>query len=234
MSICLGVISLRPTNLSYVDKSAKSDTKYYYAVKSVDGDSTSYHSTSHFNSTCKTVNYLAAPVVKVKNNTSTSITVSWGKVGGAQKYYVYRKAGSAKSWTKVKTTTSTSYTDKSVKNGTTYKYMVKAIDGKIVSGYKSSGTSIKRLAAPTPSSVTSSKSGITFKWGKVTGASGYIVYRKTGSGSYEELATVKGSTKVSYLDKSAEKGKTYTYIVKAYSGSSKSANKTGLKIKDKY
>ncbi len=219
---------------SYVDKSAKSDTKYYYAVKSVDGESSSYHSTSHFNDICKTVNYLAAPVVKVKNNVGTSITVSWGKVSGAQKYYVYRKAGSATSWTKVKTTTSTSYTDKSVKNGTTYKYMVKAIDGKIVSGYKSSGTSIKRLAAPTPSSVTSSKSGITFKWSKVTGASGYIVYRKTGSGSYEELATVKGSTKVSYLDKSAEKGKTYTYIVKAYSGSSKSANKTGLKIKDKY
>ena len=222
------------TSTSYVDKSAKSDTKYYYAVKSIDGDSTSYHSTSHFNDTCKTINYLAAPVVKASNNTSTSIKVSWGKVSGAQKYYVYRKAGSAKSWTKIATTKSTSYTDKKVKNGTTYKYMVKAIDGSIVSGYKSSGTSIKRLAAPTPSSVKSSKSGVTFKWSKVTGASGYIVYRKTGSGSYTELATVKGSTKVSYLDKSAKKGKTYTYIVKAYSGSSKSANKTGLKIKDKY
>ncbi len=219
---------------SYVDKSAKSDTKYYYAVKSIDGDSASYHSTSHFNDICKTVNYLAAPVVKASNNTSTSIKVSWGKVSGAQKYYVYRKVGSAKKWTKIATTKSTSYTDKNVKNGKTYKYMVKAIDGKIVSGYKSSGTSIKRLAAPTPSSVKSSKSGVTFKWGKVTGASGYIVYRKEGSGSYKELATVKGSTKVTYLDKSAKKGKTYTYIVKAYSGSSKSANKTGLKIKDKY
>ena len=219
---------------SYVDKTAKSDTKYYYAVKSVDGSSTSCHSTAHFNETCKTINYLAAPVVKASNNTSTSIKVSWGKVSGAQKYYVYRKAGSAKSWTKIATTKSTSYTDEKVKNGTTYKYMVKAIDGSIVSGYNSSGTSIKRLAAPTPSTIKSSKSGVTFKWGKVTGASGYIVYRKTGSGSYKELATVKGSTKVSYLDKSAKKGKTYTYIVKAYSGSSKSANKTGLKIKDKY
>lgn len=219
---------------SYTDKSAKSDTKYYYAVKSVDGDSASYHSTSHFNDIAKTVNYLAAPVVKAENTTSTSIKVSWGKVSGAQKYYVYRKAGSATKWTKVKTTTSTSYTDTNVKNGTTYKYMVKAVDGTIVSGYNTSGTSIKRLAAPTPKSVASSKSGVTFKWAKVTGASGYVVYRKEGSGSYKELATVKGSTKVSYLDKTAKKGKTYTYIVKAYSGSSQSANKTGLKIKDKY
>ena len=222
------------TSTSYVDKSAKSDTKYYYAVKSLDGDSASYHSTSHFNDTCKTINYLAAPVVKASNETSTAIKVSWGKVSGAQKYYVYRKAGSAKSWTKVKTTTSTSYTDKNVKNGTTYKYMVKAIDGSIISGYNSSGISIKRLAAPTPSSVTSSKSGVTFKWGKVSGVSGYYVYRKTGTGSYKKIATVKGYKKVSYLDKSAKKGKTYTYMVKAYSGSTTSAYRTGLKIKDKY
>ncbi len=218
---------------SYVDKSAKSDTKYYYAVKSVDGTSTSYHSTSHFNDICKTVNYLAAPVVKVENTTS-AISVTWGKISGAQKYEVYRKAGSAKKWTKVKTTTSRSYTDKSVKNGTTYKYMVKAIDGKIVSGYDTDGVSLKRLSAPKLSSVSSSKTGITFKWKKVSGASGYIVYRKEGSGSYKELAKVKGSTKVSYVDKKAKKGKTYTYTVKAYSGSSKSAYNSGLKIKDKY
>lgn len=213
---------------SYVDKTAKSDKKYYYAVTTVSGSEESGYSSA------KTINYLAAPVVKVANNTSTSITVSWGKVSGAKKYYVYRKKGSAKSWTKVKTTTSRSYTDKSVKNGTTYKYMVKAVDGSIVSGYDSDGESIKRLAAPTHVSVKSAKKGITFKWKKVTGASGYIVYRKTGSGSYKELKKVKGSTKVTYLDKSAKKGKTYTYMVKAYSGSSKSANKSGLKIKDKY
>ena len=50
----------------------------------------------------------------------------------------------------------------------------------------------------------------------------------------EESLAGFNHTKVSYLDKSAKKGKTYTYIVKAYSGSSQSANKTGLKIKDKY
>ena len=213
---------------SYVDKTAKSDKKYYYAVTTVSGSEESGYSST------KTINYLAAPVVKVENETSTAIKVSWGKVTGAQKYEVYRKEGSAKKWTKVKTTSSRYYTDKKVKNGKTYKYMVKAIDGKIVSGYDSDGESIKRLAAPTHVSVKSAKSGITFKWKKVTGASGYIVYRKTGSGSYKELKKVKGSTKVSYLDKSAKKGKTYTYMVKAYSGSSKSANKSGLKIKDKY
>lgn len=218
---------------SYTDNSAVSDKKYYYAVRAVDGSNQSYFSASHFDSVCKTVNYLAAPVVTVANTTS-GVKVSWDKVTGAQKYIVYRKVGSATKWTKVKTTTSLSYTDKNVKSGTTYKYMVKAQDGSIVSGYKSSGTSIRFLSAPKLSSVTSAKKGITFKWNKVTGASGYYVYRKTGSGKYEKIATVKGNTKVTYVDKTAKKGKTYTYTVKAYYKSYTSAYKSGLKIKDKY
>ena len=40
---------------------------------------------------------------------------------------------------------------------------------------------------------------------------------------------------VNYLDKTAKKGVTYKYSVKAYSGSTKSANNTnGLSVKDKY
>lgn len=222
-------------NTYYVDKTAKSNTKYYYAVKSVDGDSSSYHSTSHFNDICKTISYLAAPVVKLANNVSTSITVSWDKVSGAQSYMVYRKADSATKWTRVATTTSNTYTDKDVKNGTTYKYMVKAVNGSNISAGNSDGDSIKRLAAPKASSVTSASNGVTLTWTKVSGASGYYVYRKTGtSGSYEKIATVKGSTSVSYLDKSAEKGKTYTYVVKAYYDSSISAYDGTLKITDKY
>lgn len=220
------------TSTSYIDSSAKSGTKYYYAIRAVDGTSKSYYSDAHFNSVCKTVTYSA--VLKVENTTSTTIKVSWNKVSGAKKYEVYRKAGSAKKWTKVKTTTSTSYTDKNVKNSTTYKYMVKAVDSKSKVLSTSASTTIRCISAPKLSSVTSAKKGVTFKWNKVTGASGYYVYRKTGSGSYQKIATVKGNTKVSYLDKSAKKGKTYTYTVKAYYKSYTSAYRTGLKIKDKY
>lgn len=220
------------SSTSYIDSSAKSGTKYYYAIRAIDGSSKSYYSTSHFDDNCKTITYKAT--IQVANTTSTDIKISWSKVSSAKKYEVYRKAGSAKSWTKVKTTTSTSYTDTSVKNGTTYKYMVKAIDSKSKTISSSDSATIRCIAAPKLSSVKSTKSGITFKWNKVSGASGYYVYRKTGSGDYEKIATVKGGTKVSYLDKKAKKGKTYTYTVKAYSSSYSSAYRSGLKIKDKY
>ena len=51
--------------------------------------------------------------------------------------------------------------------------------------------------------------------------------RKTGNGAWKQIANVKGGTKISYLDKTAKKGVTYKYTVKAY-------NTKGLSIKDKY
>ena len=128
-----------------------------------------------------------------------------------------------------------SFTDKTAKPGKIYTYTVKAAYGDYQSIYIADGLKMKRLEKPTLVSVKSSKSGVTFKWNEVTGASGYLVYRKTGSGEWEEIAKVTGASTNSYVDKTAKKGKTYYYSVRAYSGSYKSAyNTSGLKIKDKY
>ncbi len=218
------------TGTSYTDTTAKSGTTYYYSVKAANSDVKSSMLTNI------KILYLATPKVTV-SNLSSGVKVSWNKITGAKGYYVYRKASGAKSYTKIATIKSgstLSYTDKTAKAGTKYYYTVKAYNGSTVSSTKSSDI-IKRLTMPALKSVASDKSGITFKWSKVTGAEGYIVYRKTGTGSWVKLATVKGGTKVSYLDKSAKKGTTYTYTVRAYSGDSTSSrNTTGLKVKDKY
>ena len=83
----------------------------------------------------------------------------------------------------------------------------------------------------TPSSSTK---GIALKWTKVNGAEGYIIYRKTGSGSYKKLKTEKGVSNLSYRDTSAKKGKKYTYKVKAYKSKTYSAYSNTKKITDKY
>ena len=80
----------------------------------------------------------------------------------------------------------------------------------------------------------STKSGIKLEWSKVKGADGYYVYCKTGSKGYERIATVKGSTKVTYTDKTAKKGKKYTYKVKAYKSKTYSAYSNTKSITDKY
>ena len=146
---------------------------------------------------------------------------------------IYRKTGISGEYTKIGETSKTYYTDKKAKSGKEYYYNITAVNEAGTSS-ASSSKSILYLADTTLSTPKSTESGVTLKWKKVTGAEGYQVYRKTGSGSYEKIATVKGAGKVSYVDKKAKKGKTYTYTVKAYYGSYSSAYRSGLKIKDKY
>lgn len=87
------------------------------------------------------------------------------------------------------------------------------------------------LKAPKLVSAVRVNKSVKFTWKKSSGASGYYVYRKTGSGSWKKLATVKGGSKTSYTDKKVVSGTTYSYTVRAYKGKKTSSyNKTGKKI----
>ena len=222
------------TSTSYLDKTAKSGTYYIYTVKANNEAGYGGHTSG-----LKTY-FLSTPKLASIANASGKVTVKWSKVSGAKGYIVYRRTYNASTktwggWSKLATTKSNAYNDTKAKSGTYYRYTVRAYYGDYTSYFDTTGLQTKFLSMPKLSTVTSAKSGVTVKWGKVAGATGYIVYRKTGNGGWQKIATVKGNAKVSYLDKTAKKGTTYTYTVKAYSGSYKSAhNTTGLIIKDKY
>lgn len=214
---------------SYTDKTAKSGTTYTYTVVPVCDSVKGFYNE-------KGITYRRISHVTIKSTSSTAdgVKITWEPVSNCTGYTVYRKTekGTYKKVTTVKGAKSSTYTDKKVTSGVKYYYKVVAYSGSYVSSY----TEVSRyyLDNPQLSSASSGKSGVTVKWGTVKGASGYYVYRKTGDGSYKKIATVKGQTKKSYLDKSAKKGKTYTYKVKAYYGKTTSAYSNTKKIKDKY
>lgn len=167
------------------------------------------------------------PVLKAASNTTAGINVSWNKVDGAQKYYVYRKT-SGTSWRRIAEVTSISYVDKTAKSGSTYTYTVRAVNKGVAGGYDKNGKSIKRLADTKVTFVTNVTSGITVKWSRVTGAAGYYVYRKTSTGSWSRIAELKGASTLGYTDTKASAGVTYIYTVRPYSGSVKGDwNSTG-------
>ncbi len=214
---------------SYKDTSVKNKggSTYTYTVRAVNGKLASPYGTF-------SLKRLYTPKVTMTNY-APGIQVKWNKITGAQSYNVYRKYGSG-GWKLIANVpaSSTIYKDFDVNEygGKTFGYTVRAVSGSSMSAYDS--FSVKRLYVPALAAVKSTKSGIEFSWKKVTGASGYYVYRKT-TGGWKKIATVKGGTKVKYVDKSAKKGTTYTYTVRAYSGSSLSYyNTKGLKCKDKY
>lgn len=209
------------TATSYTDTGAKKGVVYLYTIKPYNGSSTGISCTS-----VKAVR-LVAPAVKVATGNGY-VSVTWDAVTGAAGYTVYRKTGTG-SWTALGKVAATvkSYKDTTAKSGTKYYYTVKAYNGSCPGLYKAS-SAIKYLSMPQLVSATSVSSGVTVKWTKVTGASGYYVYRKTGSGSYSRISNIKKGTTVSYTDKGAKKGTKYVYTVRAYSGSYVSAIPTGI------
>ena len=119
---------------SFVDTSAKSNAKYQYTVRAVNGTSKSVYKAS------ATLRYLAAPTVTLAGD-ETGITVSWTKVAGAKSYVIYRSVlgedGKWSSWENMGTAKSTksSWVDKSTGEDVVYRYTVRAINGKVKSAY---------------------------------------------------------------------------------------------------
>ena len=77
---------------------------------------------------------------------------------------------------------------------------------------KDTYTAKKELAKAKITSVTNTKDGITVKWGKVTGATAYQVYRKVGTGSWK---LIKTTTSTSMTNTKLTNGSKYQYKVRA-------------------
>lgn len=59
--------------------------------------------------------------------------------------------------------------------------------------------------------------GIKLTWKSLKTVDGYVIYRKTGkNGSYKKIKTAADKKSSGYTDKTAKKGKTYYYRIRAY------------------
>ena len=213
------------TGTSYTDTTVKAGTEYTYTVRACIGSYTSWYDSMGIK-----YKFISKPGLTGISNSSAGTKISWSKSAGATGYYVYRKTGT-QDWKRIATTTGLTYTDKTAAAGTTYTYTVRGYNGSYRSAYDDTGKTIKRLTNPVLSSVSNAATGVTVNWGKVTGASGYYVYRKTSGESWTRIATINSGSTVSYTDTKATNGVTYIYTVKAYSGNyTSSYNATGKTI----
>ncbi|MCC8168750.1 MAG: ABC transporter substrate-binding protein [Clostridiales bacterium] len=170
----------------------------------------------------------AAATISSVKNTSSGVKITWSQVTGATGYYIYRSTSKSGTYTKVGTVTkgtTVTFTNKNsgtykVASGTTYYYKVYAY-ASTGTASASSAKSIRYLTAGKVTSLKNTKSGIKVTWSKVSGASGYYVYRKVSGGSYKKIATVSGASTVTYTNASSGtykvvNGKTYAYYVIPY------------------
>lgn len=170
---------------------------------------------------------LTKVTVKAAQQTS-AVKLTWNRSAGASGYKIYRRTAKGR-YVCIKTVKSgtTSYVDKTVKSGNRYYYCVKAYNGNVLSGYTEA--SILYIKAPVVT-VRKSAQGVKLSWKKSAGAKKYIVYRKTPTGKYRAVKTVTAKT-LSWTDKTAKKGQTYYYIVKAVNNKTYSAASPQKRIK---
>jgi fibronectin type 3 domain-containing protein len=209
---------------SYIDTTVISGKKYTYTVSAY---SSSLKKSSSYDKTGITTCYLSRTPLCTPINANTGVNVKWKAVSGASGYNVYRKLAGASSWTriaKVSGANVTNYVDSTAESGKTYVYTVRAYNGSYLSSYVAAGVKITRLSSPKFTLSTSSGS-VTVKWGKVTGATGYYVYRRLATtDSWVKIKTITSATTLSFKDTTAEKGKKYFYTVKAYDESGYSSH----------
>lgn len=159
--------------------------------------------------------------LNVTKASTNSIKVSWAAANNVDGYEIWFATSKNGTYKKITSTSGTSYTHSGLTIGKTYYY--KARSYKTVNGATSySGyTDVKLLTLPIPkpTGVKTANVGATsikIFWTRVSGASGYEVYRATSkNGKYTKVALV-GSSKTSYTNKNLKNGTTYYYKVRGY------------------
>ncbi len=170
----------------------------------------------------KKLTYTIAPKATSKvtaTQTTTTITLKWNKVTGAEGYRIYQYNTKTKKYEKVKDVTGTSLKISKLKAGTKYKFKVRAFtkdDGTIMGAYSPIFETATKAKTPTLKVTSTKKGTAALSWSNVTGESGYQVYYATKkNGEYKKV----DSYKVNVVKGSKSKltsGKTYYFKVRAY------------------
>ena len=146
-------------------------------------------------------------------NTSSSNTITWESVNGVSGYNVYQWIGTTDSYKELGDTAYSYYTNSGKSSGTMYTYRVKAyyVSDNVMQYSKPA----QLVTCTLPANVTvktakRSGSNISLAWNKVSKATGYEIYVKSGR-SWKKLTTTSGK---SYTAKNLSGTKTFR--IRAY------------------
>lgn len=239
--ISLATVSGNASSYTHVSSKSKPinvGQKYTYTVR---GYNSKYKTNGSYDSRGLTTQTKPS---KVKLNRAIlasdkrSVTLSWNRTSGCSHYFVYRKTPST-GWKRIASLRApqTTYTDRSPVKGQKNIYTVRGYysPAKVLGNYDSKGLTVnvpksassQKPQKLTPGTVALSKisapayNKINIQWKKTSNATHYkIYYKKTGTKSWSELATVSG-TSTSYTHTASKSspitvGQSYTYTVKGY------------------
>ena len=174
----------------------------------------------------------ACPTVKSVTNVADGVQISWNAVPGAEMYLVYRRGAGTNEWVCLGyTENATTVIDTKATHNQYWRYSVRAINSYGFSTFDENGKYLKYVGTPYLSGISNATNGIYIKWGNVSGATGYRVYRR---GAGEKYWTYITTVSTPYFTDKAVKnsdGNYYRYTVRAVVGGVYSGYQDGLYIK---
>ena len=158
-------------------------------------------------------------LLQKKSYSTSAISITWKKVGGATGYEVYRGDSLYGDYKKIKTTTKNSYKNSKLKVGNKYYYKIRAyktVNGKNYYGDYSEPVLMKTKVTKPTFKLSASKKQVKIKWNKVNGTVGYEIYMSNSKkGKYTKINNAAANS-VSFTKKKLKSGKRYYFKMKAY------------------
>lgn len=215
---------------SFIDTTAEGGVAYDYSIETRRGEGVSarFVTTSYVR--------VETPQIRAVCNSDNTVTVSWSKASGAEKYYlrpyIWNEARQAYTSTDLPQSMSPdnlSCTVSGLKNGTKYQFGVIG-KSKLIQTPSMTGTygfdseeakkeittyenpAVSELQTPSFTVVENASEGMKLAWSSVEGADGYelSIYNSTQGLRDESLAST------AYLDKNVTDGQFYMYKIRAY------------------
>ena len=204
---------------AYADVPYDYDFWQYSSTSRVDG----YSGNLDTNFWYKDTSIKTTGVKASAESASGPVKLSWSEAADdVTGYRVYRYDADQDKYVYLKSTTSRKYTDEDVTSGKTYLYKVRCywtIGGTNYYGNYSSVISVTTPPAKVTEVDTETRSStyLTLNWKKVSGASGYRIYKyNTSSKSYEKVTTISKGSTVSYKITGLTVATEYQFKVRAY------------------
>ncbi len=204
---------------AYADVPYDYDFWQYSSTSRVDG----YRGNLDTNFWYKDTSIKTTGVKASAESASGPVKLSWSETADdVTGYRVYRYDPDQDKYVYLKSTTSRKYTDEDVTSGKTYQYKVRCywtIGGTNYYGNYSSVISVTTPPAKVTEVDTETRSStyLTLNWKKVSGASGYRIYKyNTSSKSYEKVTTISKGSTVSYKITGLTVATEYQFKVRAY------------------
>ena len=200
------------TGTTWTDNEAMSGNTYQYKVRCIGSDGSTYLSANPTSVTEFT--FMEAPKITSSSNTADGLKITWGSVGGAESYIVYRKTQTGTSWVKKATVEGTNtFTDTTVKSGSSYYYTVRAVHANGTQSLRYTSVDLHTyIGMPEMVSAVNDPEGITVTWNAPVGAEYFRVYRKyTDNGGWTKKDVIHGT---SFTDVNVSSGVAYHYTVR--------------------